>query len=68
MSRLAIAILTSLALSLPACAEKPGKKKDDKKDAKDGKRDAKDGKAKADPAGDKTDAKADAKGSTPPAE
>jgi hypothetical protein len=45
MSRLAIAILTSLALSLPACAEKPGTKKDDKKDAKKDGKDAKDGKA-----------------------
>jgi hypothetical protein len=52
MSRLAIAILTSLALSLGACAEKPGTKKDDKKDAK------KDGKAKAE--GD-ADAKSDEK-------
>jgi hypothetical protein len=37
MSRLGLVVLTSLALSLFACAEKPGAKKDDKKDAKDGK-------------------------------
>lgn len=48
MTRLAITFLAALALSLGACAEKPGTKKDDKKDAKDGKdakgKDAKDAK------------------------
>ena len=57
MSRLAITFLAALALSLGACAEKPGTKKDDKKDAKDGKAkaDAKD--AKDDAKEDKADAK-----------
>ena len=59
MSRLALVALTSFALSLFACAEKPGAKKDDKKDAKD----AKDGKASgADKTEEKTeDAKTEAK-------
>ena len=47
MSRLALVALTSFALSLSACAEKPGAKKDDKKDAKDDK-DAKSRAGKAD--------------------
>ena len=55
MSRSVLVILASLALSLCACAEKPGAKKDDKKDAKDGK-------AKADAKAEtKTDDKAAAK-------
>lgn len=71
MSRLAIALLTSLALSLTACAEKPGTKKDDKKDAKkpgkDGK-DAKDGKADGDAEAKVEEKSGDAKERTPPAE
>ena len=54
MARLGLVVLTSLALSLFACAEKPGAKKDDKKDAKD----SKDGKARPAKADGKTDAEA----------
>lgn len=61
MHRLAITLLAVLALSLGACAEKPGTKKDDKKDAKNGKAKA-DGKSDAKADGAKTDdAKPDAK-------
>ena len=55
MSRLGLAVLTSVALSLFACAEKPGAKKDDKKEAKD----AKDSKARPAKADGKVDAKTD---------
>ncbi len=55
MTRIAITFIAALALSLGACAEKPGTKKDDKKDAKDGK-DAKDAKGEKKD-GEKADAK-----------